>query len=94
VIEFKDVFGAVNVTKSFLPHFRSNKSGMIIFNGSKCGWSVHPCLPFYQATKFSIEAIAHSLSYEVGYLGIKVLLIEPVSIDSLSKTETWYNLVV
>ncbi|OJT06430.1 3-oxoacyl-[acyl-carrier-protein] reductase FabG [Trametes pubescens] len=32
------LFGGLNVARAFLPYLRKQRSGMIIWNGSLCGW--------------------------------------------------------
>ena len=60
-----------------LPHFRSRKTGSVVFISSLSGWIGHPgCAP-YAMSKFAIEAFAESLQAETAALGIKTLLVEP-----------------
>ncbi|KAJ5465164.1 uncharacterized protein N7458_000850 [Penicillium daleae] len=72
-----NVFGALNTTRAFLPHMRSNKAGVVVFIGSMVAWDGLPALGAYCASKAAIHYAAESLSKEVEPIGIKTLLVEP-----------------
>ena len=72
-----NVWGTINVTNAFLPHFRSRKSGFIATISSLVGIVSFPGLPWYCSTKFALEGLFEALKAEVAHLGIKVLLINP-----------------
>ncbi len=72
-----NVFGLMDVTRAFLPHFRERKSGLFINVSSVGGLSTYPFSSLYHATKWAVEGFTESLSYELGELGIQVKLIEP-----------------
>lgn len=72
-----NVFGLFDVTKALLPHFRKNKSGVIINISSIGGKMTFPLMPLYHSTKFAVEGFSESLHYELEPLGIKVKLVEP-----------------
>ena len=50
-----NVFGTMNITRSFLPHFRSRKTGTIVFIGSIAGWRSGAVTGPYCASKFAIR---------------------------------------
>jgi len=75
-----NVIGLLDVTKALLPHFRGNKSGVIINISSVGGKMTFPLGSLYQGTKFAVEGISESLSYEVEQFNGKVKIIEPGSI--------------
>jgi NAD(P)-dependent dehydrogenase (short-subunit alcohol dehydrogenase family) len=75
-----NVIGLLDVTKALLPHFRQNKSGVIINISSIGGKLAFPLGALYHGTKFAIEGISESLSYEVAQFGGKVKIIEPGAI--------------
>ncbi|KAJ5128685.1 hypothetical protein N7448_002402 [Penicillium atrosanguineum] len=50
-----NVFGTLNTTRSFLPHFRSNKSGAIVFIGSMVAWDGVPIVGAYCASKAALH---------------------------------------
>ncbi len=77
-----NVIGLLDVTKALLPHFRGNKSGVIINISSMGGKVTFPLGALYHGTKFAIEGISESLSYEVEQFGGKVKIIEPGAIDT------------
>jgi NAD(P)-dependent dehydrogenase (short-subunit alcohol dehydrogenase family) len=75
-----NVIGLLDVTKVLLPHFRGNKSGLIINISSIGGKMTFPLGALYHGTKFAVEGISESLSYEVEQFGGKVKIIEPGAI--------------
>jgi len=75
-----NVIGLLDVTKAVLPHFRKNKSGMIINISSIGGKMTFPLGALYHGTKFAVEGISESLSYEVEQFGGKVKIVEPGAI--------------
>jgi NAD(P)-dependent dehydrogenase (short-subunit alcohol dehydrogenase family) len=72
-----NVFGLVHVTQSFLPHFRSRRSGHILNLSSVGGLVSTPGMGFYNASKYAVEGLSEALALEVAPLGIHVTLIEP-----------------
>lgn len=52
-----NLFGAVNLTRSVLPHFREKKSGTVVFMGSIGGWQGEVGAGPYCATKFAMEGL-------------------------------------
>lgn len=75
-----NVIGLLDVTKAILPHFRANKSGIIINISSIGGKMTFPLGALYHGTKFAVEGISESLSYEVEQFGGKVKIVEPGAI--------------
>jgi NAD(P)-dependent dehydrogenase (short-subunit alcohol dehydrogenase family) len=75
-----NVIGLLDVTKAVLPHFRRNKSGIIINTSSIGGKMTFPLGTLYHGTKFAVEGISEALSYEVEQFGGKVKIIEPGAI--------------
>lgn len=72
-----NVIGLLEVTKAFLPHFRENKSGIIINISSIGGKITFPLGTLYHGTKFAVEGISESLNFEVAQFGGQVKIIEP-----------------
>lgn len=72
-----NVFGLLDVTKAVLPGMRARRRGCIVNLSSLGGLVAFAATGYYHATKFAVEALSESLSYEVGPLGIKVLIVEP-----------------
>jgi len=75
-----NVIGLLDVTKALLSHFRENKNGMIINISSIGGQMTFPLGALYHGTKFAVEGISESLSYEVEEFGGKVKIVEPGAI--------------
>lgn len=75
-----NVLGLMDVTRAILPHFRSNKDGIIINISSIGGKMTFPLGALYHGTKFAVEGISESLSYEVESFGGKVKIVEPGAI--------------
>lgn len=72
-----NVIGLLDVTRAVLPHFRANKSGIIINISSIGGKMTFPLGSLYHGTKFAVEGISEALSYEVEAFGGKVKIVEP-----------------
>jgi len=72
-----NVIGLLDVTKTVLPHFRQNKKGIIINISSIGGKMTFPLGSLYHGTKFAVEGISESLSYEVEQFGGQVKIVEP-----------------
>lgn len=72
-----NVWGLVNMTRAVLPVMRKQRSGTVVNISSIGGLVANSAVSFYNATKFSVEAISEALSKEVAHLGIKVLIVEP-----------------
>jgi NAD(P)-dependent dehydrogenase (short-subunit alcohol dehydrogenase family) len=75
-----NVIGLLDVTKAVLPHFRGNKSGIIINISSMGGKMTFPLGALYHGTKFAVEGISESLSFEVEQFGGRVKIVEPGAI--------------
>jgi NAD(P)-dependent dehydrogenase (short-subunit alcohol dehydrogenase family) len=56
---------------------RRQKSGIIVNVSSGAGLFGYPGGSAYVSTKFAVEGLSESISYELGPFGIKVVLIEP-----------------
>ncbi len=70
-------FGALEVTRAFLPHFRRRGGGRIIQISSHGGLKAFPGFGLYNAGKFALEGFSEALAQEVAPLGIYVSLVEP-----------------
>jgi len=75
-----NVIGLIDVTRAILPHFRQNKSGIVINVSSMGGKMTFPLGSLYHGTKFAVEGLSESLRYEVEQFGGKVKIIEPGAI--------------
>lgn len=72
-----NVFGLIRVTQAVLPIMREQKSGIIVNVSSGAGLFGYPGGSAYVSSKFAIEGLSESISYELDQFGIKVVLIEP-----------------
>lgn len=72
-----NVTGSFRMSRAFLPGMRERKSGLVIFVSSVVGRFVIPFTGVYTASKFAIEALAESLSYEVRPFGVDIAIVEP-----------------
>lgn len=72
-----NVIGLMDVTKAIIPHFRENKSGVIVNISSIGGQMTFALGSLYHGTKFAVEGISESLHYEMKEIGVKVKIVEP-----------------
>ncbi len=70
-------FGTLQLTQTFLPLFRQQKSGHIIQISSHGGFKAFPGFGIYNASKFALEGFSEALAIEVAPLGIKLTIVEP-----------------
>ena len=71
-------FGVVRVTQQILPIMRKQKNGGVIVNVSSVGGCIGlPAVSAYHSTKFALEGLTESISYELEPFGIRVVIIEP-----------------
>ena len=77
-------FGVIRVTQQVLPIMRNlqNGGGIIVNVSSINGLVPFPVISAYVGTKFALEGLSESMSYELEPFGIKVILIEPGAIGS------------
>lgn len=75
-------FGVVRMNRAVLPHMRSHGAGLILHMSSGGGRALLPCMAYYCATKFALEALGESFRYELANLGIDCVLVEPGSYPS------------
>ena len=72
-----NVFGLIRTTQAVLPIMRKQKSGTIVNISSGAGRFGFPGASAYVSTKFAVEGLSESISYELESFGIKVVIIEP-----------------
>ena len=70
-------YGLIRTTQAVLPFMRKQKSGIIVNISSGAGRFGYPMGSAYVSTKFAVEGLSESLSYEVEPFGIRIILIEP-----------------
>ena len=72
-----NVFGLMDVTRAWLPHFRERSQGVIINVASVGGRVAFPLYSLYHSTKWAVEGFTESLRYELEPFHIRVKIIEP-----------------
>jgi NAD(P)-dependent dehydrogenase (short-subunit alcohol dehydrogenase family) len=86
-----NVFGLMEMTRALLPHFRSQRSGVIVNIASIGGHIAIPLYSPYHATKWAVEGFSESLQYELEPFNIRIKLIEPgpIKTDFYSRSMTF-----
>ena len=77
-----NVIGLLETTKAVLPHFRANRSGIIINVSSVGGKMTFPLGTLYHGTKFAVEGLSEALSWEMEAIGVNVKIVEPGAIKT------------
>lgn len=77
-----NVLGLLATTQALLPHFRTNRSGVIVNISSIGGRLAFPLGTLYHGTKYAVEGLSEALQYELSPLGIRVKVIEPGGIKT------------
>jgi NAD(P)-dependent dehydrogenase (short-subunit alcohol dehydrogenase family) len=72
-----NVTGPFRVARAFLPGMRERRSGLVIFVSSVVGRFVIPFAGVYVSSKWALEALAESISYEVRPFGVEIAIVEP-----------------
>ena len=75
-------FGVVRMNRAVLPSMREQGAGLILHMSSGGGRALLPCMAYYCASKFALEALGESFRYEVANLGIDCVIVEPGSYPS------------
>lgn len=74
-----NVFGAVAITKAFLPFMRQRQRGHIVNITSMGGFITMPGISYYCGSKFALEGISETLSKELAPFNIHVTAVAPGS---------------
>jgi len=74
-----NVFGAVAMTKAFVPYFRQRRAGHILNITSMGGYITMPGIAYYCGSKFALEGISDTLSKELAPFDIFVTAVAPGS---------------
>ena len=75
-----NVIGLIDVMRAVLPHMRENKDGVIINISSVGGRMTFPLFSLYHGTKFAVEGITESMTFELEAFGVKAKIVEPGAI--------------
>ena len=70
-------FGLIRTTQAVLPIMRAQKSGIIINISSGLGRFGIATNSAYSSSKFAVEGLTESISYELEQFGIRTIIIEP-----------------
>ncbi len=72
-----NVVGPLRVNRAFLPGMRERQAGLVVYVSSVVGRIVIPFGGIYTASKWALEALAETSSYELAPFGIDVAIVEP-----------------
>lgn len=72
-----NIVGTTRVASAVLPGMRERKSGLIIQISSIAGLLAFPSFGVYHASKWGLEGISEAMRYELGPLGVDVVMVEP-----------------
>jgi NAD(P)-dependent dehydrogenase (short-subunit alcohol dehydrogenase family) len=75
-------FGAVWVIQEFIPHFKNKRGGLFINTTSLCGLTSNPQSAIYNASKWAMQGLAESMSYDLAQFGIGIKNIAPGGIKT------------
>merc|ERR1711936_900810 len=77
-----NVWGALNITRTFLPHMVTENKGKVIFISSKAGVNTSPGLTVHSGTKHMIEAVAKGIRQELSGTGVSVGVVRPGGVNT------------
>ncbi|SEL66453.1 NADP-dependent 3-hydroxy acid dehydrogenase YdfG [Chitinophaga rupis] len=77
-----NLLGVIRIIKAFTPHFREKKSGLFINITSIGGLITVPFSAIYHASKWALEGLSESLSFEFSQLGIGIKTVSPGAIKT------------
>jgi NAD(P)-dependent dehydrogenase (short-subunit alcohol dehydrogenase family) len=77
-----NVFGQMRVSRAFLPAMRERRSGLVVYVTSVVGRYTFPFGGVYASSKWALEALAESSSYELGPLGVDVAIVQPTAYET------------
>lgn len=72
-----NVFGVQRMNRAVVPHFRNQKSGLIVYTSSLLGRIALPFYGLYQTSKWALEALAENYRVELSTFGIENCIVEP-----------------
>lgn len=75
-------FGTVWVMREFIPHFRTQQGGLFINTTSLCGLTSNPQSAIYNASKWALQGLAESMSYDLAQFGIGIKNVAPGGIKT------------
>ncbi|AMN47921.1 hypothetical protein ACG33_12595 [Steroidobacter denitrificans] len=72
-----NLFGALAVVRTLVPHLRESGNGRIILVNSTQAWNPEPCMAAYAASKAALASVTRSLAVELAPMGIRVNAMHP-----------------
>lgn len=75
-------FGAIWVIQEFIPYFRNKQGGLFINTTSLCGLTSNPQSAIYNASKWALQGLAESMSYDLAQFGIGIKNVAPGGIKT------------
>ena len=75
-------FGTVWVIREFIPYFRNKQGGLFINTTSLCGLTSNPQSAIYNASKWALQGLAESMSYDLAEFGIGIKNVAPGGIKT------------
>lgn len=83
-------FGTIRLIKAIVPIMRKQRKGTIVNISSMVGRFGVPLNAAYVSSKFALEGLSESISFELQEFGIKVILVEP----GVIQTDFFQNLKI
>jgi NAD(P)-dependent dehydrogenase (short-subunit alcohol dehydrogenase family) len=77
-----NVFGLIALNKAFIPHFRSQGSGVIVNIGSISAEQGYPYTSVYEASKAAVVSLSEGLNAELAEFGVAVKAVLPGNMDT------------
>jgi NAD(P)-dependent dehydrogenase (short-subunit alcohol dehydrogenase family) len=75
-------FGTLEVIRAFIPYFRNQRKGLFINTTSVCGLVSNPQSAVYNASKWALQGLAESMSYDLAQFGIGIKNVAPGGIKT------------
>lgn len=75
-------FGTVWVIQEFIPYFKNKQGGLFINTTSVCGLTSNPQSAIYNASKWALQGLAESMSYDLAQFGIGIKNVAPGGIKT------------
>jgi NAD(P)-dependent dehydrogenase (short-subunit alcohol dehydrogenase family) len=75
-------FGTLSMIRAFIPYFRERQKGLFINTTSLCGLTSNPQSAIYNASKWALQGLAESLSYDLAQFNIGIKNVAPGGIKS------------
>ncbi|HEV3087937.1 MAG TPA: SDR family oxidoreductase [Candidatus Elarobacter sp.] len=77
-----NVFGPMRVSRAFLPGMRERREGLVVYVSSVVGRLIMPFGGVYASSKWALESLAETSSYELAPLGVEVAIVQPGAYDT------------